>query len=69
MRCDVYALTRAGLYGRVFLLIVLLLVSVRHEPAPGRLPPMRGRCFHYQVIVSAEALFGLAGQTSSFARP
>lgn len=67
--CEVYALTRAGLYGRVCLLIVLLLASVRHEPAPGRLPPMRGRCFRNQMIVSGEALFGSAGQTASFARP
>jgi hypothetical protein len=65
----VSALTQVGLYGRVFLLIVLLLVSVRHEPAPGRLPPMRGRCFHGGVRVSAEAPFGLAGQTASFGRP
>ena len=37
--------------------------------APGRLPPMRGRCFHNRVIVSAEALFVLAEQNSSFVSP
>ncbi len=37
--------------------------------ALGRLPPMWGRCFHTRVIVSAEALFVLAEQISSFVSP